>query len=156
MNLYLAQHGTALDKSVNPERPLSADGIDDVKRIASLVAAAGISPARILHSGKARAEETADIFHRYLPAATKPAPVKGVAPTDSVEHFADQLRAWNDDVLVCGHQPFMGRLVSHLLCVQADKMTVEYQPGSIAALRRDGSADWCLCWFIRPGVCPGG
>lgn len=156
MNLYLVQHGAAVDKSVDPERPLSTDGVDDVERVASLVGTAGISPARILHSGKARARGTADIFHRRLSAAADPEPVDGIAPMDPVERFADQIHGFEDDVLICGHQPFMGRMVSYLLCADAGKIKIDYQPGSIAALSRDGSGGWRLCWFIRPEFRAGG
>lgn len=155
MILYLAQHGAAVDKSINPERPLNPDGIDDVERVAAAVAAAGVAPARILHSGKARAEETADIFGRYLPGADRPAAVAGIDPMDPVEDFAHQVAAWDDDVLICGHQPFMGRLVSHLLCADATTITVDYVPGAITALSRDDSGLWRLCWFIRPELCHG-
>ena len=154
MNLYLVQHGTAVEKTINPDRPLSPAGIADVKRVASTVAAAGIVPKRILHSGKTRAMETATLFSECLSAITPPTAVEGIAPTDSAEEFAAQAAAWHEDVLICGHQPFMGRLVSHLLCGRAGVTTVEFVPGAIAALSRDGTGLWQLCWLVRPQICP--
>jgi len=156
MNIYLVQHGTAVEKSINPDRPLSADGIDEGNRVAALVASAGIAPTRILHSGKLRSEETAALFSKHLPAAGPPEATKGIAPTDPVEDFARRIGAWNHDVLVCGHQPFMGRLVAYLLGLDPSTPTVEYVPGSIAGLSRDDSGSWQLFWFIRPEVCSGG
>lgn len=154
MNLYLVQHGTAVDKSIDAERPLSPDGAGDVNRVASLLAMAGIAPERILHSGKLRAEQTAALFGKHLPSAGTPEVTEGIAPMDPVEEFARRAAGWSDDVLVCGHQPFMGRLVSHLLGKNPSTNTVEYVPGSVAGLTRDDSGLWTLRCFIRPEFCP--
>ncbi len=152
MHLYLAQHGAALDKTVNPDRPLSPDGVTNVKHVAAMLAASGISPARILHSGKTRAMETAALFGESLPSASPAEAVPGIAPNDAVEAFAVTTAAWNQDVLICGHQPFMGRLASYLLCGNAVILTLDYVPGAVAALARNENDGWRLSWFLRPEI----
>ena len=52
MRLYLVQHGEARTEQEDPERPLTARGVADVRRVAGVAAAAGITAARIFHSGK--------------------------------------------------------------------------------------------------------
>ncbi|MDX1512260.1 MAG: phosphohistidine phosphatase SixA [Gammaproteobacteria bacterium] len=155
MILYLAQHGTAVDKTIDPDRPLSAAGQAEVRRVAAVGAAAGMAPARVLHSGKTRASETARLFSETIPVCAAPEEVSGIAPMDPVEGFAAEAGAWTEDVLVCGHQPFMGRLVSLLLCGDATRVTLEYRPGSMAAIGRTDDGKWHLRWFLRPDSCPG-
>ena len=62
MKLYLVQHGEACAEDVDPERPLTAQGRADVERLAAFLQQAGIQVGRVIHSGKLRAEQTAEPF----------------------------------------------------------------------------------------------
>ena len=62
MRLYLVQHGDALPEQVDPERPLSAEGRRDVEAVARLLASAGTRAVRVAHSGKLRAQQTAEVL----------------------------------------------------------------------------------------------
>jgi phosphohistidine phosphatase len=150
MKLYLVQHGQAVDKSVDPQRPLSEAGITDVEKVAGLVMRAGAAPERILHSGKTRARQTADIFSEHAATGTAVAGIDGIAPLDDVEAFADRIAGFGDEAMICGHQPFMGKLVSHLLLGKAEIASVEFLPGTLARLDRGEAGDWVLCWLLRP------
>jgi phosphohistidine phosphatase len=68
MRLCLVQHGAALAKEVDADRPLSEHGVRDVRRVAAFLKDAGIPVTRIVHSGKARAEQTA---HLLAPAFSR-------------------------------------------------------------------------------------
>ena len=70
MTLYLVQHGAAVPEQEDPERPLSAQGAEDVERLAGLLAHLGVSVARVLHSGKTRAAQTAAKLAELYPADT--------------------------------------------------------------------------------------
>ena len=59
MKLYLQQHGEAVSKDLDPERPLTGQGTEDVQRIARALKAAGVEITRAIHSGKLRAQQTA-------------------------------------------------------------------------------------------------
>ena len=150
MKLYLVQHGQAVDKSADPQRPLSEAGIKDVERVAEVVTRTGAALGRILHSGKARARQTADIFSEYAETGATATGIDGIAPLDDVKAFAEQIAGFGDEVMVCGHQPFMGKLVSHLLFDTAEISSVEFLPGTIARLDRGKDGDWVLCWLLRP------
>jgi phosphohistidine phosphatase SixA len=52
--------------------------------------------------------------------------------------------------MVCGHQPFLGKLVSYLLFGKAGVSSAEFLPGTIARLDRGEDGDWVLCWLVRP------
>ena len=62
MKLYLAQHGEACTKDIDPERPLTDQGREDIERLAEFLARAGIEVARVIDSGKLRAAQTADLL----------------------------------------------------------------------------------------------
>ena len=62
MKILLAQHGDSLPEHVDPERPLSDRGRDDVMGMARLLGASGVRVRRICHSGKLRACQTAELL----------------------------------------------------------------------------------------------
>jgi len=153
MKLYLVQHGEAVDKSVNADRPLSSEGEADVRCIASILLRAGAAPRKILHSGKTRARQTAEVFSGILEVQAGPTEISGIAPLDSVVEFTSRASEMAEDTMVCGHQPFIGRLVSQLLAGDEEMPLVEYSPGSVACLERDDEGNWVLRWFVRPELC---
>ncbi|MBF0310169.1 MAG: phosphohistidine phosphatase SixA [Magnetococcales bacterium] len=151
MVLLLAHHGDAVAKDIDPERPLTPQGIADVKKMARFLAAAGICPARILHSDKVRARETARLFRSQLAPDVELEEVAGIRPDDAVAPFASQVDNWQTDTLVAGHGPFMARLISLLLAgpSQPDSL-VATRPGSVVALERNAAGGWSLAWMVRP------
>jgi phosphohistidine phosphatase len=150
MKLYLVQHGEAVSKDMDPDRPLSTRGETDVGNMGRFLALADVRAQKVLHSGKTRAEQTATILAEKLMPARPVEPVSGIAPNDPADAFVADLELWDQDTLVVGHLPFMARLVALLLCGDARREIVAYQPGSVVCLERDGSGNWCLNWMVRP------
>ena len=66
MFLYLVQHGEALTKEADPDRPLSEAGRANVEHLAGFLAGRSLRVARVLHSGKTRARQTAEILAAAL------------------------------------------------------------------------------------------
>ncbi len=150
MKLYLAQHGEALSKAEDPERPLSVQGRHEVEAIAALANEAGMRVARAWHSGKLRAEQTAQILARTMLPRGKVTSIGGINPNDPVEDFIADADVWQDDTLVVGHLPFMSRLVSLLLVGDPERTLVSYSPGSVVCLERSGEHGWVMLWMLRP------
>jgi len=150
MRLYVVQHGQAVDKDVDPKRPLSEPGRGDVERMASFLGRAGIRVARILHSGKKRAEQTAALLAAAVGSSRPPEKTSGIDPLDPTDEFARAVSRWTEDTMVVGHLPFMGRLVSRLLIGDAAAATVAFQPATIVCLERGEEGGWSLAWMIRP------
>ena len=150
MKIYLTQHGEALAKEVDPERPLSDSGKADVRRMAKFMAAAGISIGSVRHSGKLRAQQTAELLAAALAPGVAVVPMDGLGPKDSGDELLNVIEVMSQDLLVAGHQPFMGRLVSRLLLGQAEPPTVAYQPGTVVCLERNQGGLWALQWMVRP------
>ena len=150
MRLYLVQHGDAVSKEVDPERPLSDQGRADVERMASFLGKTGMQVSRVLHSGKKRAEQTAELLAASVGAGGGLEKTLGIAPLDPTEAFAKAIAEWTEDTMVVGHLPFMGKLVSHLLVGEEAALTVAFCPGTVVCLERGEGESWSMDWMIRP------
>lgn len=150
MRMYLTQHGLAMPKEIDPARPLSEQGRTDVRRLADFLGRAGVRVERVLHSGKARAEQTASLLSGRLLPAGQPRARDGLGPNDPVEPLATAIEAWSADTLLAGHLPFLGRLASLLLASDPDRVMLAFQPGSMVCLERDTAGHWVLLWMLRP------
>ena len=129
--IYLAQHGLAVDKSIDPERPLSEQGVTQTQAIAEQLHHAGISITRIFHSGKLRARQTAEIFASIL-AVDDVAVVNGFSPNDDVEQSITQLTT--EDALYIGHLPHLDRLASLLVSGHETSSVCHFQNSAVLFL----------------------
>lgn len=68
------------DRARGSSAPITARGVADVRCVAGVDAAAGITAARIFHSGKTRARQTAEAWAEVLGAPLEVA--EGLAPRD--------------------------------------------------------------------------
>lgn len=150
MKLYLLQHGDSLPEEVDSERPLSPQGREDVRRLSNFVGNAGIRVGRVLHSGKTRARQSAEIIAQKMAPGLATESAAGLNPNDPVEPVAEQIRNWSQDMLLVGHMPFMGRLGGMLVCGNRDLSLVAFKPGTLACLERDDQGRWSLAWVLRP------
>ncbi len=157
MHVYLVQHGAAMPKDENPERPLSESGREDVKRVASFLARSRVSAARVMHSGKLRAVETALLLADVLgPSKIVEENADQLAPNDSVEPMFAAIDGWTEDTIVVGHLPFMSKLTSKLVTGNEDETVVHFKPGAVACLERgENGGGWTVQWFIRPELLGG-
>src|SRR5947208_6358208 len=137
MRVYLVRHGEANSEDVDPERHLSGHGTDEVRRIATdAFSQFGVRPARVLHSGKARARETAEIWSGLLGADM--AEADGLAPNDDPSIWAARVETEADDVMLVGHLPHLERLVGLLVAGDAEAAVVGFPAGGLVELERDG------------------
>jgi phosphohistidine phosphatase len=153
MRLYLVQHGDALPEDVDRARPLSVNGRADVERVAALLAGQAPGISRVLHSGKTRAQQTAEILARKIACGAQLQAVSGMNPLEDPEAWAQQIDALTEDVMLVGHLPFMSRLVSRLLVGKADIGVVAFEPGTVVCLERD-KGRWAIAWMLRPVLLP--
>ena len=150
MRLYIVQHGDSLPKDVDPDRPLSDQGRADIQRLSEWLSSHDIQIAQIIHSGKTRAKQTAEILRPLLKSPGQIIEGQGLAPNDSPEAFLHQLRGPEKDTLIAGHMPFVAATVSQALTGAPDRQLVEFLPGSVAGLERSDRVTWHLFMFARP------
>ncbi|MFZ0257074.1 MAG: phosphohistidine phosphatase SixA [Gammaproteobacteria bacterium] len=150
MKLFLVQHGEAVSKDIDPQRPLSKQGEHDVEKMAALLNRAGIDVERVLHSGKRRAQQTAEVLAKAVTASGVCDDISGMAPHDPVEAFAESIATFTRDTALVGHLPFMSRLASRLVIRDPERAIVAFQPGSIVCLEGDPSGTFTISWMLRP------
>jgi phosphohistidine phosphatase len=151
MRLYLVQHGDALTKDVDPDRPLSEQGRADITRLVAWLVRGNVEVSRIFHSDKTRARQTAELLGSVLEAGGKIHPAEGLRPNDPPEVLLQQLQIVDEDTLIASHLPFVARVLSQAVAGSPDLQLVEFQPGSIAVVERDDGGAWHLIYFAHPG-----
>lgn len=147
MFLYLVQHGKALSKEEDPERPLSDEGVADVEKVASFLG--GMRLERIFHSGKLRARQTAEIFGKHTGSAVSSE--EGLSPLDEPSVWADRLKEADGDTMLVGHLPHMGRLASLLLCGDSEAQAVDFSMGGVLCLWHE-EGGWAVRWMVVPDI----
>jgi phosphohistidine phosphatase len=150
MKIYLVQHGEASAKEVDPERSLTEQGLDGLQRIAGTLKHAGVEVKRVIHSGKLRARQTAEILAIAIAPKLQLETSDLIKPNDNPGLFDVQSDGWNSDTMVVGHLPFMSKLVSHLVTGDNSQTLVAYQPGSIVCLELTEKDNWQINWMLRP------
>lgn len=152
MALMLVQHGTAVSADVDPERGLSAEGKADVEKIADTARGYRVRITGIMHSGKKRARQTAEIFAERLGPGVSVTAVDGMNPGDNAALFADRLDASGDQMLV-GHLPFMEKLASYLVTGSTERPVFRFQNGGIVCLDiHPGTGTWVITWTLMPEI----
>jgi len=150
MKLYLVQHAKAVDKDVDAERPLSAEGKEDMKKVGAFLKAKPLSVARLWHSRKLRAGQTADVLAKTVEVTGKTEERKELGPNDDVRAVADELNAESASIMLVGHMPFVGRLASLLLTGSEQAGVVRFTQGCVVCLGRDQDGKWLIEWMITP------
>ncbi len=151
MALLLVQHGKSLPKDKDPAKGLSEEGISEVEHIAGIAKKYGVNVSRIMHSGKKRALQTAEIFASALKPDEGIREIEGINPLDDVAAFADKIKI-SDNLMFVGHLPFMQRLTSYLITGSIEKPVFKFQNGGILCMDKNPEA--AQAWFIKWALMP--
>lgn len=150
MKLYLVQHGDASPKEDDPQRSLSLQGRGDIWRLAEFLGQAGIGVEKVIHSGKLRAAETAEMLAGKVAPFTKPEVNDHINPKDDPRAFDWEKVTEGKDTMLVGHMPCMARLASLLIAGNPDKVVAACVPGSVICLECGSDGRWQINWMIRP------
>lgn len=151
VRLYLVQHGEAKSDAEDPDRPLIDRGVDQVRQVAASAAAAGfVTVERVVHSGKTRARQTAEIWGEALGVPVTPG--DGLAPGDNPSIWAGRLEG-GDNVMLVGHLPHLAKLAALLLVGDEDRPAVAFRNGGLVGLQRDGPY-WSVNVVLPPDPVP--
>ena len=152
MNLYLVQHAEAVSKAEDPQRPLSDKGRQDIQRVAGYVARrADILIRQINHSGKTRAEQTAAMLAASLQIQGRLHRQEGLNPNDPAAPVARQVERLQSNLVIVGHLPQLGRLVSVLL-LGSERDLLDLPSAGLVCLERTADS-WLINWFLAPELC---
>jgi phosphohistidine phosphatase len=155
MALYLMQHGEATTEAENAGRPLTETGRAAVERVAARANAADVRIDRCVHSGKLRAEQTAEALVGAFGSEMSIEPRDGLAPNDPVAPVADWLRdaAESSSIALVGHLPFLDRLASLLITDDENTHVVEFRMGGLVKLvPRSEGPGFTVAWILAPEI----
>ena len=148
MFLYVLQHGEAVAKDIDPGRPLSEQGVRDMRILAMHMKNMGVQLGTIFHSGKLRAHQSADIIAELLAPEIEPVQADGLNPNDDPALIADDIAQMDGAVLIASHMPFVSRLCSTLLTGTTDAEFASL-PGTLFCLEKADDR-WRLAYMLRP------
>jgi len=154
MLLYLVQHAEAKKEEEDPLRPLSEKGLQDIKKVAVHLARMNFEVARIFHSNKLRARQTAELLSENLKPYKGVSETDGITPLDDPHIWGNRLKEINDNIMLVGHLPHLGKLASLLLCGDAGKNIVLFKMAGVVCIERDENGNWSLKWMLIPEVLP--
>ena len=150
MKLYLVQHAKAASKVMDPERPLTDEGCRDIQKVAAFIKPLKLCVDYLWHSGKKRAVQTAEILAGVIKINETQAARDGLGPTDDVTIAKNELASLQQDVMVVGHLPFLGKLGSLLLTGSESANAVAFRQGGIVCLSRSEGNQWQIDWMVTP------
>jgi len=150
MKLYLVRHGEAAVNIEGGEPALSRWGNYEVEKTGTELANRVEHLDKIFHSGKLRAQQTAEIIRAKIEAKIQLEKIDGLKPNDSAAEIAEWVNGVHKDIMLVGHLPFMAKLVALLLKDSAEKTSLSFGSACVACLERSGSGDWTLLWFFSP------
>lgn len=152
MKVFLIQHGSALDKEENPDRPLSAKGVRDVEAVALFLQTAGVTTGALWHSGKTRAKQTAERLAFRIAPSAEPVEQEGLGPEDPVGPVLERLAEEGVDTAVVGHLPFLSKLASLALTGGEDAQVVAFRKGGVVCLESEDGRAWQVRWMLVPDL----
>jgi phosphohistidine phosphatase len=153
MKLYLVQHGEAKSEKEDPDRSLTDRGKAEIRAVAEAAKRAGLKPAQMFHSGKRRAQQTADILASALRCPLKA--TDGLEPNDDIQPWIDRIAAEKEDLILVGHLPFLQKLAIRLISGGEEIPLVAFRNGAIICLGPTPGRLWVIHWILHPDLIPG-
>ena len=150
MKVYLVQHGEPVSKDVDPDRPLSDKGRNDVEMVSELLKKMGLKVNVIQQSGKTRAVQTAEMLNSQITSLKGVIKKDGISPNDPVEPLKGELVQTQEDIMVVGHLPFLSKLATSLLKGTEGQDLIAFQQGGVVCLERVDLDSWRIGWMIVP------
>ena len=159
MKLYVVRHAEAEHGDVDAERQLTERGRADARRLAEALRGLDLRVREIWHSGYPRAAQTSEPIAQVIPGAVVQAH-EGLRPFDRTRPIAKQIKQYSGDLMIVGHEPFLGKLAARLVTGRASREIVKLDKPSIVCLDDGGRGEWRVRWMLSreatsPGQSPG-
>jgi phosphohistidine phosphatase len=152
MRIYLVQHGESRPEEEDPQRKLTDEGVRSVQKVARFLRPLGLNLESVWHSGKHRAQQTAEILAGAVSASQGPLQRDGLAPKDPVAPLKQAIEQSAGDLMIIGHLPFLGKLAALLLADDEDAEIVAFKFGCVVCVERTEDGPWKLAWMIVPAL----
>jgi len=152
MKIYLARHGEAIPKEVDSECPLSEKGSKDLERMISFLLPRHLQVDFFFHSGKLRAEQTAELLSKGIYCTRGVEARSGLNPLDLVAPIANEINQFENDLALVGHMPFLGKLLSKLVIDYEKADLILFQPATLVCLENREGGGWIVKWVLSPDL----
>lgn len=152
MKLYLVQHAKAASKEVDPQRSLTEEGLQEIQKVAAFIKPLNLFVDYVWHSGKKRAQQTADILAEVVTINKKLTARDGLAPKDDVKPIEKQIISEKQDIMIVGHLPFLSKLASLLLTGRESSDTVSFKNAGVVCLNYADDNQWHIDWIVIPQI----
>jgi phosphohistidine phosphatase len=154
LDIYLIQHGESKSKEQDPARSLTEDGRKTVELVAARLAELGIRFDRVVHSGKLRSQQTAEILAGRMKSDEVSART-GLDPLDEVQPTArwlsEQAHEGLGSVAIVGHLPFLDKLASSLVAGNENAGVIAFQYGGVVKLSpKTENEGYRIRWILAP------
>lgn len=161
MRIFFARHGIAAEPDgsgleVDSQRPLTAKGRDKINKIAHVLKRLDVKPNLILSSPLVRAEQTAALLAKELGRKDRLKFSDLLVPTGNPEAIISEIveNYMVDELLIVGHEPCLGLLISTLVAGNLD-LGVNLKKGGVCCasaddLRTERRAT--MEWLLTPEI----
>lgn len=162
MDVYLLRHGMAWEKGSpkyprDSERPLTREGIREMKKVAKGLRKLDLDFDKILSSPYRRALETAQIVTKKLKLRKRLELFDGLAsdvnPQRTIKVLVKHRHTWKS-VLLVGHEPYLSHLIGKLVANDTT-ISLDFKKGGLAKLTLHPfipSPHATLDWLIPPRI----
>jgi phosphohistidine phosphatase len=156
MILYLVRHGIAVDRTdpkcpPDPERPLTARGVQKARAAALGLRELGAKPDAILTSPYVRAAQTAEIFAEALGFPIEKIRVSDfLKPGDNpAETLREITRLRSKETACFGHAPHLDLMIAYLAGART-AFTEMKKAGAACLEQANAHGRWELRWMVAP------
>lgn len=151
--IFLLQHGEAVDKKINPDRPLTDSGRMTISQLGNFLFSRNIEFDAIWHSPKLRAKETAEILASCLKLDKLLYEYKELEPEESVKKTVRLIQqAEEQNIMLVGHLPHLSQLAGLLLTGDEKNEVIAFEKGGIVCLSYQDIGVSIVRWFIVPSL----
>jgi phosphohistidine phosphatase len=152
MRVYLVQHGESRPEEEDPQRRLTDEGVRSVQKVARFLRPLGLKLESVWHSGKPRAQQTAEILADAVSASQGLLQRDSLAPKDPVAPLKQAIEQSAGDLMIVGHLPFLGKFAALLVADNEDADIVAFKFGCVVCVERIEDGPWKLAWMIVPAL----
>ena len=157
MELLLVRHAIAAERDHaayrdDRARPLTAEGRKRMAEVAAGLAQL-VTPTDVFTSPLLRARQTAEILARTL--RLKVSELDSLGNGDHPATLAAVAQRTSGTVVLVGHEPWMGELLSYLLNGDPEIVSAPFKKGGTALVGASGSraaGEWSLRWAMPPSA----
>ena len=140
----------AASGAVDPQRGLTQAGRAQVEKVAEYLKSLNLSVDCVWHSGKTRAEQTAEILAEAITVKEGVIAHPGLSPNDRPEPIRDEIESAGQDVMIVSHLPFVAILTSALLTGSQSNWPINFNEATTVCLERQSENHWQEKWVVTP------